>query len=79
MPRMRPTSTSNSNPVIGDDSGLRLGTFPAQNTANKTAGIELFVSTVGYEGIQIPFDQENSATASRYWRTQYTDERNRLD
>ena len=51
---------------------MRLGVFPATSSANKTAGIQLFASTVGYEKIRVAWDQENSATASHYWRAQYT-------
>lgn len=64
------TATSDTN--ITDNSAYRMGTFPAQGTGNKTAGLEFFVSTVGYEGIQVVFDQENSGSASKYWRVQYT-------
>ncbi len=64
--------TATSDPETNDNSGLRLGTFPTSTANNKTAGIQFFVSTVGYEGIQVVFDQENSATASLYWRAQYT-------
>lgn len=64
------TATSDTNTT--DNSAYRMGTFPAQGTGNKTAGLQFFVSTLGFEGIQVVFDQENSATASKYWRVQYT-------
>lgn len=57
---------------ISDNSSLRLATFPAQNTANKTAGVELRFSTVGYQNIAVTWDQQNSSSANRYWRVQYT-------
>jgi endonuclease/exonuclease/phosphatase family metal-dependent hydrolase len=65
-------ATATSDPKTNDNSALRLGVFPAASSANKTAGIQLFASTAGYENIQVAWDQENSATASHYWRAQYT-------
>lgn len=65
-------STSTSDPWITDNSALRLGKFPSTSASSKTSGIQFFTSTLGYENIQVSFDQENSATASKYWRFQYT-------
>lgn len=65
-------STATTDPWVADNSAFRMGTFPAQGTASKSSGMEFFASTVGFEKIQVSFDQENSATASRYWRVQYT-------
>jgi hypothetical protein len=61
-----------SDPETVDDSEIRLGSFAAQGTANKTAGIQFMFSTVGYENISVIWDHYNSATASRYYRVQYT-------
>src|SRR5262245_15120919 len=61
-----------SDPEESDDSQVRLGRFAARDAANKTAGIQFMLSTVGYENIRLNWDQYNSATASRYWRVQYT-------
>lgn len=55
-----------------DNTQLRLGGFPVQGTGNKTSGMEFRFSTAGYENIYIVWDHYNSATASRYWRVQYT-------
>ena len=55
-----------------DDSNWRITTFPAQGTGNKTAGARFNVSTVGYVNISMVWDQQNSATANKYWRVQYT-------
>jgi hypothetical protein len=61
-----------------DNSHWRLGAvagvggFPTATNANKTAGAQFRVNTSGYQNIQVSWDQENSATASRYWRVQYT-------
>ncbi|HEY4285306.1 MAG TPA: hypothetical protein VGM62_19765, partial [Chthoniobacterales bacterium] len=65
-------ASATSDGDISDNSALRLGQFPAQSTANKTAGMQLFTSTAGYENIMLTFDQENSLTASLYWRVQYS-------
>lgn len=65
-------SAGGSDPENVDDSELRLGTFAAQGTANKTAGIQFLFSTVGYENVVAVWDHYNSASASRYYRIQYT-------
>ena len=65
-------SAGASDPDTVDDSELRLANFPAQGTANKSAGIQFNFSTVGYENIVVVWDHYNSATASRYYRVQYT-------
>lgn len=72
------TVSGSSDPNSLDNSHWRLGSvgsvggFPAQGTANKTAGAQFRVNTSGYNNIRVTWDQENSATASRYWRVQYT-------
>ena len=55
-----------------DNSGLRTATYPSTSSNNKTAGIQYLASTVGFTGVQLQWDQNNSATASKYWRLQYT-------
>ena len=55
-----------------DNSGLRTVTYPAATSNNKTAGIQYLASTVGFTGVQLQWDQNNSASASEYWRLQYT-------
>lgn len=72
------TVSGSSDPNSLDNSHWRLGSvggaggFPVQGTANKTAGAQFRVNTSGYSNIRVIWDQENSATASRYWRVQYT-------
>ena len=61
-----------SDPAAADNSMLRLVSFPAQETANQTAGFEIKASTVGRRNITLLWDQYNSATASRFWRIQYS-------
>jgi hypothetical protein len=70
--------TGSSDPNTLDNSHWRLGSvagsggFPTVTNANKTAGAQFRINTSGYQNIQLTWDQENSATASRYWRIQYT-------
>lgn len=61
-----------SDPEEADNSMLRLGSFPAQGNGNQSAGVELKASTAGLRNIRLVWDQYNSATASRFWRVQYT-------
>lgn len=63
-------SSDDTSPL--DNTQLRLGSFPTQGTSNKTSGMEFRFSTVGYENIAVVWDHYNSATASRFWRVQYT-------
>jgi hypothetical protein len=46
--------------------------YPAATNDNKTAGAQFNVSTVGYHDISLNWYQENSQSASRYARVQYT-------
>ncbi|MBA4146667.1 MAG: hypothetical protein H0X66_01030 [Verrucomicrobia bacterium] len=39
---------------------------------NKTRGLEFQVSTLGFKNVVLIWDQHNSATASKYWRVQYS-------
>ena len=68
-------ATATSDPRTSDNSALRLGAFPGSSSANRTAGIQFYASTAGYQDIRVTWDQENSATASRYWRVQFTRDR----
>ncbi|NUY79297.1 T9SS type A sorting domain-containing protein [Flavobacterium sp. MAH-1] len=47
-------------------------TYPAQGTANKTAGTQFNVSTAGYQGITLRFDQRLSNKAGNTYVVQYT-------
>jgi hypothetical protein len=70
--------SGSSDPNTLDNSHWRLGAvanqggFPTATNANKSAGARFRANTSGYSNIHISWDQENSATASRYWRIQYT-------
>lgn len=46
--------------------GWQTSGYPSQGAASGTAGIEIGVSTVGYENIVLHWDQRNSNTASRW-------------
>ncbi|MBK7692449.1 MAG: hypothetical protein IPJ31_15550 [Bacteroidetes bacterium] len=46
--------------------------YPAQNTAPKTAGVQIACSTVGFQNIQFRFDQRLSNTACNTYVVQYT-------
>src|ERR1043166_5508975 len=47
-------------------------TYPAQGTANKTAGVKFAVNTTGYTNIAVSWDTQDSNTGSKYTRLQYT-------
>lgn len=44
-----------SDPNSTDNSGFNTSNYPAQNTNPKTSGIQIIVSTVGLDDIQIAF------------------------
>jgi hypothetical protein len=73
-----PNTLDNSHWRLGQIDDPRTGVadvetgFPVVTNANKTAGALFPVNTSGYQNIQVSWNQENSATASRYWRVQYT-------
>lgn len=61
-----------SDPVVTDDTGWGLTTFPAASAANLTAGAEFAVSTIGFENVTVSYDLRHSNTASRYEQAQYS-------
>jgi hypothetical protein len=66
------TEGGSSDPATADDSGWGVTTFPAQGTANETAGVQFTASTVGFENITFSFDTRNSGSASRFMSVYYT-------
>jgi len=66
------SGNNSTDPATADDSAYHTRNYPPQNEGNKTSGIQVKVSTVGYENIVVTWDQQNSATASKYLRFQYT-------
>jgi hypothetical protein len=65
-------ATGSTNDPAADNSGWNTTSYPTQGTGNKTRGAQASVSTVGYANIAVAWDQRLSATASKYFRLQYT-------
>jgi hypothetical protein len=63
---------STVDPAAVDDSGWNTATYPAQGTGNKTRGVQFRASTLGFESIVVTWEQQNSATSSRYTRFQHS-------
>ncbi len=61
-----------TDPASGDDSGWNVTTYAAQGTGNKTRGVQFLVSTVGFQNIQVKWDQRHSNTGPRHVQLQYT-------
>ena len=66
------SGNNSTDPATADDSAYHSRNYPPQSEGNKTSGIEVRVSTVGYESIVVSWDQQNSATANKYMRFQYS-------
>ena len=75
---LNPTTGSGTATLIGgvtqvaQADALRITTFPAQSTASGTAGLQLMLSTIGYQNIQLTFKHRSSGTMSRWAEVQYT-------
>jgi hypothetical protein len=61
-----------SDPVTTDDSRLGVTGFAAQGAGSGTRGVQFNVSTVGFDGVVVSWDQRFSNTASRFFQFQYT-------
>jgi hypothetical protein len=66
------TGSTNDPASSTDDSGWQTSHYPAQETGDKTAGVQFNVSTVGYSNIVVRWDQRVTSTASKYFSFQYT-------
>ncbi|MFO1512144.1 MAG: immunoglobulin domain-containing protein [Verrucomicrobiota bacterium] len=55
-----------------DNSGWNTTTYPAQNTGNKTRGLQFNVSTLGRQNIVVTWSSQSSNTGNKYARLQYT-------
>ena len=66
------TGATGIDPNTTDNSGLNTSTYPAATAANKTAGIQIDVSTVGKSGISLSFYHRVSNTGTKHWTLQYT-------
>lgn len=49
--------------------------FPEQGSGDKTAGFEFDVSTVGFQGISVSWDEALADHASRFWSLQFSFDR----
>ncbi len=65
------SSADPAGPPGTNNSAWDTRSYSAQGTANKQAGVQFRLSTAGYQGLQISWEQRNSPTASRYLRLQY--------
>jgi hypothetical protein len=61
-----------SSDLAADNSGFQTTTYAAQGTANKTAGIQVNVSTVGFSNVSFTYDLRHSNTSSQYEQVQYS-------
>jgi len=61
-----------TDPATGDDSGWNLSSFAPQGTADRSQGAQFLVSTVGFQNINVRWDQRHSNTAPRHVQLQYT-------
>jgi hypothetical protein len=62
-----------ADPATSDDTAFSTKDYPVQGEFNnKTAGIQVNVSTVGFSNIVVRWDQGASGTASKYYRLQYS-------
>jgi hypothetical protein len=66
------TVANGSSDPASNNGALRLSDFPAQSTNSGTAGIELAVSTAGYENIKFSFDTRPQQRTSKYFQVQYS-------
>ncbi len=66
------SGVGSSDPAATDNSGWQTTTYPAISAANKTAGAQFAVSTVGFTGVSISYDLRHSNTSSRYEQVQYS-------
>lgn len=64
------TAFAGGNPSTGK--GWNTTPYPEQSTASGTAGVQFTVSTSGYSGINVSWDNRNSNTAANRLRLQYT-------
>ncbi len=57
---------ASSDPATTDDTALVLTGFPGQSTNNRKAGLQIALSTIGYQNLVFRFDSNSSASADRY-------------
>jgi adhesin HecA-like repeat protein len=64
--------TGSSDPTTGTNLALNLSGFPAQGTADRSAGVQFSVDTTGYSNLVLTFDQQNTPNASGLEAVQYS-------
>jgi hypothetical protein len=67
-------ASGSSDPVdpATNNDAIKLNNFPAQSTNSGTAGIELAVSSAGFENIKFSFDTKPGQATSKYLQVQYS-------
>src|SRR6185503_2215960 len=65
-------SGQSTDPATSDNTAYHTGNYAAQGAGNKTRGIQVNVSTIGYESIVVSWDQRQSSSTSKYFRFQYS-------
>ena len=66
------SGSGSSDPDTTTNRAYNTSTYAALGTENKQRGIQVSVSTVGYQGISLVFDQRLSNTANNTYVVQYT-------
>ncbi len=66
------SGVGSSDPAASDNSGLQTTTYGAQGSGNKTRGIEVKASSVGFENVVFSYDLRHSNTSSRHELAQYS-------
>lgn len=66
--------TGSTNDPAPTDKAYSTNNYPASNTNPQTAGVQINVSTVGFENINLSYDIRFSGTAADTWVLQYTDD-----
>lgn len=66
------SGAGSSDLAASDNSGWQTTTYAAQGAGNKTRGIEIKASSVGFENVVFSYDLRHSNTSSRYELAQYS-------
>jgi hypothetical protein len=66
------SGVGSSDPAASDNSGFQTATYAAQGAGNKSRGIEVKASSVGFENVVFSYDLRHSNTSSRYELAQYS-------
>jgi Lamin Tail Domain/Bacterial Ig domain/Immunoglobulin domain len=66
------STADGADPTPGVNYSWGTKVYPPQGTSNKLAGVRFNASTVGAKNIGVSFDLRGTASASKYFRLQYT-------